>query len=102
MKSLEEDRSTASKCIDKAGTRRNMLLIATIVIVTAIMFESELQIAKADGWGFEDESELNSVDVSAEDESGSDESLINDSESQTADEPYDDRPVDTLHAAPGY
>ena len=94
MKSQEEEnRSTASKCKDKAGTRRNMLLVAMVVAVAAVIIGSELQIVAADGWGFEDESgsdesELGSVDITApEDESGSDESLINEGESHTTTEP---------------
>jgi hypothetical protein len=85
----EENRSTSSKYKDKARTR-SLLLIATAAIVTVVFIRSKLQIATAVGWGF-DESELNSVDISAEDESGSDESLISEGESQTVDEPFDVR-----------
>jgi hypothetical protein len=106
----EENRSTASKCKDKAGTRRNMLLVAMVATVAAVIIGSELQVAAADGWGFEDESasdvslineresqtvtEPNSVDVIDEDGSQSDESesTITEGESQTATLSY--RPPD--------
>lgn len=89
MKSQDkENKSAVSRCKDKAGTRINMLLVAMIVVVAAVSIGSVLQIAAADGSGFEDESELGSADISAaEDESGSDESLIIEGESQTMDGP---------------
>lgn len=65
-----------------------MLLVAMVVAIAAVLIGGELQIAAADGRGFEDESELGSADRSAaEDESGSDESLIIEGESQTMDGP---------------
>lgn len=127
MKSWEEEnRSTASKCKDKAGTRRNMLLVAMVAAVAAVIIGSELQVAAADGWRFEDESasdvslineresqtvtEPNSVDVIDEDGSQSDESesTITEGESPRVTQSYRGTPIIggelivSLHDPPGY